>query len=131
MSKQVYLLGVGVALVALAFAVTHQLLTPPPGVTEANVTRLRPGMTLNQVEAILGDRPTAIWPSRGFGGGGFRPFGGFGGGFTPFGGFGTGGFGGSGFGTVGTPVMQDAVGEERPTENRMRSKFDDPSRVQD
>ena len=47
MSGRVYLLGVGLALVAGAFVLTDWLLAPPltPGVTEANVKRLlsRPG----------------------------------------------------------------------------------------
>jgi hypothetical protein len=52
----VYMLGVGIALAALAFAVTDALLTPPPtpGVTEANVRRIRQGMSLAKVEGILG-----------------------------------------------------------------------------
>jgi hypothetical protein len=54
MPRCVYLLGVGLALVALALAVTDWMLTPPPGVTEANVKRIRPGMTLAEVESILG-----------------------------------------------------------------------------
>jgi hypothetical protein len=39
----VYLLGVGLALVALAFAVTHERLGPCPGVTKAHVERIKPG----------------------------------------------------------------------------------------
>jgi hypothetical protein len=54
MSGRVYLLGVGLALVGLAFAVTDWALSLRPGVTEANVRRLREGMTLAEVEAILG-----------------------------------------------------------------------------
>ena len=53
MSRRVYLLGLGLALVALAFVVTDALLWEP-GVTEANVKRIRPGMTLEQVERLLG-----------------------------------------------------------------------------
>ncbi len=70
MSRRVYLLGVGLALVAGAFAATHELLGPWPGATEANVRRIRKGMTLEQVEAILGGKgswgnrpPTAPIPS--------------------------------------------------------------------
>jgi hypothetical protein len=54
MSRRVYLLGVGLALVALALAVTDWALSLRYGVTEANYRRIRPGMTLEQVEAILG-----------------------------------------------------------------------------
>jgi hypothetical protein len=54
MSRRVYLLGIGLALVALALAVTDWALSLQPGVTEANVRRIRLGMTLEQVEAILG-----------------------------------------------------------------------------
>jgi hypothetical protein len=53
MSRRVYLLGVGLALVAGAFLLTEALLWRP-GVTEANVRRVRPGMTTKQAEAILG-----------------------------------------------------------------------------
>src|SRR5262245_36440790 len=53
MSRRVYLLGVGLALVALAFVLTDALLWEP-GVTAANVKRIRAGMTLAQVEAIFG-----------------------------------------------------------------------------
>jgi hypothetical protein len=52
-SRGVYLLGVGLALVALAFALTDALLWRP-GVTEANVRRIRPGMKRTEVEAVLG-----------------------------------------------------------------------------
>jgi hypothetical protein len=54
MSRRVFLLGVGAALVALAFAVTDAVLGPQPGATEANVRRIRNGMTREQVESILG-----------------------------------------------------------------------------
>src|SRR5262245_644263 len=54
MSRRVYLLGVGLALVALALALTDWVLSLQPGVTEANVKRIKDGMTLDQVEAILG-----------------------------------------------------------------------------
>jgi hypothetical protein len=52
----VYLLGVGLALVALALAVTDWALSLQPGVTQRNVNRIRPGMTRAQVESILGNR---------------------------------------------------------------------------
>jgi hypothetical protein len=54
MPRLVYLSGVGLALVALAFAVTDAALGPRPGVTEANVRRIKPGMLKGEVEAILG-----------------------------------------------------------------------------
>jgi hypothetical protein len=60
MSRRVYLLGVGLALVAMAFVVMDALLWEP-GVTEANVRRIRPGMTLAQVEAILGGPGESPW----------------------------------------------------------------------
>ena len=53
MSRGVYLLGVGISLVAMTFVVTDALLWEP-GVTEANVQRIRRGMALTEVEAILG-----------------------------------------------------------------------------
>ena len=43
MPRLVYLSGAGLALVALAFVLTDSLLWEP-GVTEANVRRIRPGM---------------------------------------------------------------------------------------
>jgi hypothetical protein len=57
MSRQVFLLGVGLCLIALAFAVTDHLLTLQPGVTEANVKRIRKGMSEEEVQAILGRAP--------------------------------------------------------------------------
>ena len=59
MPRGVYLLGVGLALVALALAFTDWALSLQPGVTEANVRRIRAGMTSWQVEAILGE-PTEV-----------------------------------------------------------------------
>jgi hypothetical protein len=53
MSRGVYLLGVGIVLVAGAFLLTDALLWRP-GVTEANVRRIRPGMQRTEVEAVLG-----------------------------------------------------------------------------
>jgi len=61
MSRQVYLLGAGLALVALAFAATEAALGPRSGVTEANVKRIRPGMTLAEVEAIFGGPADAVF----------------------------------------------------------------------
>jgi hypothetical protein len=54
--RLVYLSGLGLALVALAFVVTDAALGPRPGVTEANARRIRPGMTLREVETVLGGR---------------------------------------------------------------------------
>ncbi len=54
MSGRVYLAGVGLALVALGLGFTDWALTPPPGVSAANVRRIRSGMTLAEVEGILG-----------------------------------------------------------------------------
>jgi hypothetical protein len=74
MSGRVFLLGVGLALVALAFALTDRLLAPRGGVTAANVQRVL-GLTLREAKAILGDSPHMlpsdasqtgyIWVSRG------------------------------------------------------------------
>jgi len=54
MPRGVYLLGLGIALVALGLAFTDWALSLPPGVTEANVKRIRPGMTVAEVAALLG-----------------------------------------------------------------------------
>jgi hypothetical protein len=56
MPRLVYLSGVGLALVALALLLTDALLWRP-GVTEANVKRIRAGMTLEEVRALFGDEP--------------------------------------------------------------------------
>ena len=56
MPRGVFLLGVGLLLVAGAFLVTCAALGPAPGVTEANVRRIRQGMALAEVESILGGR---------------------------------------------------------------------------
>src|SRR5262245_47887788 len=61
MCRQVYLLGVGLLVVALAFVVTQATLRPRPGVTEANVRRIREGMTLGKVESILGGPSRSAW----------------------------------------------------------------------
>src|SRR5262249_61460637 len=53
MSRRVYLLGVGLALLALALAVTDWAFGLPPEVTEAKVRRVRPGMNVQEVEALL------------------------------------------------------------------------------
>ena len=52
MSRRVYLLGVGITLVALALAFTDWALSVQPGVTEANVRPVRPGMQLAEVEGM-------------------------------------------------------------------------------
>ena len=54
MSRRLYLLGVGIALVALGLALADWVLSLQPGVTEANTRRIRPGMTFAEVEALLG-----------------------------------------------------------------------------
>jgi hypothetical protein len=54
MSRRVYLLGVGAVLVALALVVTEWALGPRPGVNRLNYARIRPGMTMKQVETFLG-----------------------------------------------------------------------------
>jgi hypothetical protein len=61
MSRRTFLLGIGIAVVALAFAVTDWVVGPAPGVTEANARRIKPGMTLREVEAILGARGLCVW----------------------------------------------------------------------
>jgi hypothetical protein len=66
MSRQTFLLGVGIAVVALAFAVTDRMIGPSPGVTEANARRIQPGMTLREVEAILGARGFWLGDGTGF-----------------------------------------------------------------
>jgi hypothetical protein len=54
MPRRVYWLGVGITLVALVFALTNYVIGPSPGVTEANAGRIRNGMTMKEVETILG-----------------------------------------------------------------------------
>jgi hypothetical protein len=60
MSRRVFLLGVGLALVALALAFTDWALSLRPGVTEANAKRLRPAMTLDEARAIMGERGACL-----------------------------------------------------------------------
>ncbi|MCI0455854.1 MAG: outer membrane protein assembly factor BamE [Gemmataceae bacterium] len=57
MKRDVYLLGIGIALVACAFVLTDHLLRPRPAITQASWERIRPGMSLRQVEDILGAPP--------------------------------------------------------------------------
>jgi hypothetical protein len=61
MPRRVYLLGVGLAVVALALAFTDWALSLRLGVTEVNARRIRGGMTLAEVEAIFG-RPSNNHP---------------------------------------------------------------------
>jgi hypothetical protein len=56
MRKRACLWLAGLALVALALLLTDRLLWRP-GLTEDNVRRLRPGMTLAEVEELLGPWP--------------------------------------------------------------------------
>jgi hypothetical protein len=58
MSRGVFLLGVGVALVALGLSATDRALSLLPGITEANTRRICVGMTLFEVETKLGGPPT-------------------------------------------------------------------------
>ena len=60
MSRRVYLLGLGLALVALGLAFTDWVLSLRPGVTEANVRRIRVGMAMDEVEAIFGRIPDGV-----------------------------------------------------------------------
>jgi hypothetical protein len=53
MSRRALLWVCGVALVVAALLLTDALLWQP-GLTEGNVRRLRPGMTLDEVEILLG-----------------------------------------------------------------------------
>src|SRR5262249_29487410 len=57
MGRRRLLIGCGAAiLLAVAgFAFVHWLTTPPPGVTLENFRRLRQGMTISEVEALLGE----------------------------------------------------------------------------
>jgi hypothetical protein len=56
MRKRVFVCGVAIVAVALAFVLTDSLLmTLGAGVTEASICRIRPGMTRPQVERLLGE----------------------------------------------------------------------------
>src|SRR5947209_5536895 len=64
MSKRVFLCGLALAVVALAFLLTDHLLEQlcwEPGVTAASVRRIRPGMTVQEVEAMLGGPDSSSW----------------------------------------------------------------------
>jgi hypothetical protein len=54
MSRRIFWLGVAIIVVGPAFVVTDAVLGPRPGPTEANARRVKKGMTLRDVEAILG-----------------------------------------------------------------------------
>jgi hypothetical protein len=62
MSRQIFLWGLGIVLVALAFVLTDQVVSGSPGVTEANCRRIRVGMALREVESILGGPPVPPSP---------------------------------------------------------------------
>jgi hypothetical protein len=59
MSGRVYLLGLGLALLALAFVLTDALLWRP-GVTESNCCRIRVGMPRAEIEKLLGGRGISL-----------------------------------------------------------------------
>src|SRR5262245_42543970 len=59
MPRLVYWSGVALMLVAGAFLLTDALLWRP-GITEANARRLRPGMALEEVKAILGEAGVGV-----------------------------------------------------------------------
>jgi hypothetical protein len=50
----IYLLGLRLALIGLALAVTDWVMGPCPGATEANCRRIRAGKKMKLVEALLG-----------------------------------------------------------------------------
>jgi hypothetical protein len=54
MTRRVYLLGIGLALVSLALIITEAAVTPRAGITPENFQRIRKGMTLAEVRRILG-----------------------------------------------------------------------------
>ena len=60
MSRQTYFLGLGIALVALAFVVTDVLVCGSPGLTKWNVRRIHQGMTAGDVEALLGEQSRVV-----------------------------------------------------------------------
>ena len=57
MARRAYLWLAGMALVAIALLLTDRLLWEP-GLTEDNVRRIKPGMTLAEVEELLGGHAT-------------------------------------------------------------------------
>jgi hypothetical protein len=59
MKKRLAVQGlIGVVVILVAFWLTNWLLSPFPGVSESNCDRIRPGMSLTQVQDILGGPPT-------------------------------------------------------------------------
>jgi hypothetical protein len=54
MSKRVFMLGVAIYVVPMAFLLTDRILAGRPGVTVANCRKIRKGMTLQEVEAHFG-----------------------------------------------------------------------------
>jgi hypothetical protein len=54
LGRRVAWVAVAVCVVALAFGLTTRLLGMSPAVTKANVSRIRPGMSRAEVEALLG-----------------------------------------------------------------------------
>ncbi len=54
MPRLVYLTGLALLLLCGAFLLTDALLSPWPGVTEANPRRVSVGMNVKEVEAIFG-----------------------------------------------------------------------------
>src|SRR5262245_28218837 len=54
MTGRVFLFGAAMALLAVGFTLTDRLIDRMPGVTAANVRRIKPGMTPAQVDALLG-----------------------------------------------------------------------------
>jgi hypothetical protein len=57
MSRRVFLLGVGIVLVALVFVGTDWALGLLPGITKTNAQRIRARMTFQEVEDLLGPFP--------------------------------------------------------------------------
>ncbi len=54
MPRLVYLIGLGIVASAVACCLTNRVVRPMPGPTEANVRRIKPGMSMKEAEAILG-----------------------------------------------------------------------------
>jgi hypothetical protein len=63
MPRLVYLCGVALVLLAGAFLLAREL-TWRPGVTADNVRRIKAGMTLEEVEALLGEEGTLFVDTR-------------------------------------------------------------------
>jgi len=65
MKRRTWLLVIGLLLIGLAFVIIDQFFIFRPGVTEANVKRLREGMTLGEVERLFGPDgrgpPGLVW----------------------------------------------------------------------